>query len=146
MPLSRRLYDARATAVLLNPTQLPPRPATDIYFPLQALSIYQHNQHVSRWSVVASCYPNVRALTLHPYPILAEKRVAAGLKAAIHNPNVSDEAKARAQERLDDMIGNNSGGGTTARATDANGHELNRVLGGYKATLHSEQPPSLLSG
>ncbi|KAI0703986.1 hypothetical protein C8Q76DRAFT_801766 [Earliella scabrosa] len=65
-----------------------------------------------------------------------EKRVAAGLKAAIHNPNVSDEAKARAQERLDDMTGN-SGGETTARATDANGHELNRVLGGYKATLHN---------
>lgn len=30
-------------------------------------------------------------------------RVAAGLKAAIHNPNVSEEAKSSANERLHEM-------------------------------------------
>ncbi|KEQ77614.1 hypothetical protein M436DRAFT_37060 [Aureobasidium namibiae CBS 147.97] len=30
-------------------------------------------------------------------------RVAAGLKAALHNPNVSDDTKEHIQERLDDM-------------------------------------------
>lgn len=52
------------------------------------------------------------------------ERVAAGLKAAIHNPNVSEEAKERASERLEHM-GEKS---TTSPDT-------NRVLGGYKATL-----------
>ena len=69
-----------------------------------------------------------------------EKRVAAGLKAAIHNPNVSEEARERAQERLEQFgaaseTGDN--GTYAAGATDANGHEVNRVLGGYKATLKS---------
>ncbi|OJT10671.1 Conidiation-specific protein 6 [Trametes pubescens] len=71
-----------------------------------------------------------------------EKRVAAGLKAAIHNPNVSEEAKDRAQERLETM---GTSVETTSRApgshpvgsTDETGHETNRVLGGYKATLHN---------
>ncbi|KAI0360832.1 FAD/NAD(P)-binding domain-containing protein [Trametes cingulata] len=75
-----------------------------------------------------------------------EKRVAAGLKAAIHNPNVSEEAKERAQERLENMGasvdtgsrgGNNNGGSYPAGTTDEAGRETNRVLGGYKATLHN---------
>ncbi|KAI0373572.1 hypothetical protein BV20DRAFT_962780 [Pilatotrama ljubarskyi] len=73
-----------------------------------------------------------------------EKRVAAGLKAAIHNPNVSEEAKERAQERLENMgasvdtgsRGNNNGSYPTG-TTDETGRETNRVLGGYKATLHN---------
>lgn len=32
-----------------------------------------------------------------------ETRVAAGLKAAVHNPHVSEEAKERSAERLHDM-------------------------------------------
>jgi hypothetical protein len=44
-------------------------------------------------------------------------RTAAGLKAAIHNPRVSDEAKANAQERLDER----------------NAHQI----GGLKAALHN---------
>lgn len=55
------------------------------------------------------------------------ERVAAGLKAAIHNPNVSEEAKERAADRLEHMGG--------AGHTGSIGHESNRVLGGYKATL-----------
>ena len=53
-------------------------------------------------------------------------RVAAGLKAAIHNPNVSEEARERAAERLESMEGGNGD------------QHQNRQLGGYKATLHSE--------
>ncbi|OSC97077.1 hypothetical protein PYCCODRAFT_1455092 [Trametes coccinea BRFM310] len=75
-----------------------------------------------------------------------EKRVAAGLKAAVHNPNVSEEAKERAQERLQHMgtsaeetgrSRGNAGGGHAVGSTDQAGHETNRVLGGYKATLHN---------
>ncbi|TBU22987.1 Conidiation protein 6-domain-containing protein [Dichomitus squalens] len=69
-----------------------------------------------------------------------EKRVAAGLKAAINNPNVSEEARERAQERLEHMGAStetdNSGRYATG-TVDSSGHEANRVLGGYKATLHN---------
>ncbi|KAF9254923.1 hypothetical protein L218DRAFT_938176 [Marasmius fiardii PR-910] len=54
--------------------------------------------------------------------------VAAGLKAAIHNPRVSDEAKERAKERLEGM-------GVTVEFDEE--HEK-RVLSGYKAALHNE--------
>ena len=37
-----------------------------------------------------------------------------------------------AQERLEGMQGHHASAGF-----DSNGHEINRVLGGYKATLHS---------
>ncbi|TFK82559.1 hypothetical protein K466DRAFT_500097 [Polyporus arcularius HHB13444] len=63
-----------------------------------------------------------------------EKHVAAGLKAAIHNPNVSDEARERAQERLEQVSGASA---THTGGVDAAGHETNRVIGGYKATLHN---------
>ncbi|RPD54192.1 hypothetical protein L226DRAFT_546393 [Lentinus tigrinus ALCF2SS1-7] len=66
-----------------------------------------------------------------------EKRVAAGLKAAIHNPNVSDEARERAQERLEHSSDTSKATGHSTGATDQSGHEVNRVLGGYKATLHN---------
>lgn len=57
-------------------------------------------------------------------------RVAAGLKAAIHNPNVSDEAKERAAERLEGL-----GGEREHHESRSSGQDSNRVLGGYKATL-----------
>ncbi|KAI0780335.1 Conidiation protein 6-domain-containing protein [Fomes fomentarius] len=66
-----------------------------------------------------------------------ESRVAAGLKAAINNPNVSEDAKERAQERLEDMNTNTSYAASGPGGYDATGHETNRVLGGYKATLHN---------
>ncbi|KAI1784261.1 Conidiation protein 6-domain-containing protein [Ganoderma leucocontextum] len=67
-----------------------------------------------------------------------EKRVAAGLKAAINNPNVSEEARKNAQERLDQMGEHDIAGRTHPTGTlDTQGHETNRVLGGYKATLHN---------
>jgi len=55
-------------------------------------------------------------------------RVAAGLKATIHNPNTSEEAKDRAAQRLETM------GETPAQET----HLTNREAGGYKATLQNE--------
>ena len=73
-----------------------------------------------------------------------EKRVAAGLKAAIHNPNVSEEARRSAQERLEQMGEHDAaaaaGRGHPTGTLDPQGHETNRVLGGYKATLHSTHP------
>ncbi|KAM5530129.1 hypothetical protein V8D89_016207 [Ganoderma adspersum] len=70
-----------------------------------------------------------------------EKRVAAGLKAAIHNPNVSEEARRSAQERLEQMGEHDAaaaaGRGHPTGTIDPQGHETNRVLGGYKATLHN---------
>ncbi|KAI0323878.1 hypothetical protein GY45DRAFT_1399012 [Cubamyces sp. BRFM 1775] len=67
------------------------------------------------------------------------KRIAAGLKAAVHNPNVSEEVKERAQERLAQMgaSAQETSRGHAVGSTDGAGHETNRVLGGYKATLHN---------
>ncbi len=71
----------------------------------------------------------------------SEKRVAAGLKAAIHNPNVSEDARKSARERLDQMGEHDPTGRSHPTGTlDTQGHETNRVLGGYKATLHSAHP------
>ncbi|KAF5341869.1 hypothetical protein D9611_001866 [Ephemerocybe angulata] len=53
-------------------------------------------------------------------------RVASGYKATIHNPNVSEEAKDRAREHLAAL-------GESGENQEAD----HRVLGGYKATMHS---------
>ncbi|KAF8980108.1 hypothetical protein BDQ17DRAFT_1264076, partial [Cyathus striatus] len=60
------------------------------------------------------------------------ERVAAGLKATINRPNVSDEAKQRAMERLEEM------GVDIEKPSRRTAHGQlgeQRVLGGYKATL-----------
>jgi len=64
-----------------------------------------------------------------------EARYAGGLKASIKNPNVSDEAKESAQERLDNLPEDTSETGD--RGVSA-GKNTGNVLGGYKATLKSE--------
>ncbi|KAF8153075.1 Conidiation protein 6-domain-containing protein, partial [Crassisporium funariophilum] len=58
------------------------------------------------------------------------ERVAAGLKATIHNPTVSKEAKTRAQQRLQEM-----GVEVDAPASSQHAKETGREMGGYKATL-----------
>lgn len=68
----------------------------------------------------------------------AETRVAAGLKAAMHNPNVSEEAKERAAERLENM-----GAYDETQDPQFEGHDPTRVLAGYKATLQSKYLSSL---
>ncbi|KEQ67269.1 uncharacterized protein M437DRAFT_38118 [Aureobasidium melanogenum CBS 110374] len=55
-------------------------------------------------------------------------RVAAGLKAALHNPNVSDEAKEIASHHLADIT-------STSHADD--GKDPIRVAAGLKAALHN---------
>ncbi|KZT68280.1 hypothetical protein DAEQUDRAFT_712122 [Daedalea quercina L-15889] len=62
-------------------------------------------------------------------------RVAAGLKAAMHNPNVTDEGRDRAADRLDQI---NGAGGASAATEQHN----KRELGGYKATLHNDRTSS----
>ncbi|KAL1745345.1 Conidiation protein 6-domain-containing protein, partial [Schizophyllum fasciatum] len=58
-------------------------------------------------------------------------RVAAGLKATVHNPNVSEEAKQSATERLHDM------GTDVEGAPTASGKDEGNVIRGYKAALHN---------
>jgi hypothetical protein len=85
------------------------------------------------------------------------ERVAAGLKATMHNPTVSEEAKSRAQARLKEMgvdadtKAPSHGKTKESKATDETpSHDLrreehggydmpeeHRILGGYKATLKS---------
>ncbi|KAH7877636.1 uncharacterized protein C8R40DRAFT_1263952 [Lentinula edodes] len=65
-----------------------------------------------------------------------QHHVAGGLKAALHNPNVSEEAKANAQQRLENM------GSATETEAPSYDEETNRVLGGYKATLTNNQTSS----
>jgi hypothetical protein len=50
--------------------------------------------------ILPECKPN-RIQTIMLFVLT--KFSAAGLKAALHNPNVSDETKEHLQERLDDM-------------------------------------------
>lgn len=61
---------------------------------------------------------------------LHNTRVAAGYKAALHNPNVSAEAKTNAARRLEELE-------PTQQIGTEDEHE-HRVLGGYKATLSSK--------
>ena len=87
------------------------------------------------------------------------ERVAAGLKATLHNPTVSAEAKSRAQARLKEMgvdpdTKTPSHKAKEDKTTDeaqphdlrheeAHGYEVpeeHRILGGYKATLKSSVP------
>ncbi|KAL1700266.1 Conidiation protein 6-domain-containing protein [Schizophyllum commune] len=63
-------------------------------------------------------------------------RVAAGLKASIHNPNVSDEAKQSATERLHDM-GADVDDAPSVQHAAASGKNEDNVIRGYKATLHN---------
>ncbi|KAF7967465.1 hypothetical protein HWV62_34105 [Athelia sp. TMB] len=60
-------------------------------------------------------------------------RVAAGLKAAIHNPNVSEGAKINAAERLEQMEG-----GAAETGDSRTDEHTNRVLGGFRATLSNK--------
>ncbi|KAG6829917.1 hypothetical protein H0H92_002940 [Tricholoma furcatifolium] len=69
------------------------------------------------------------------------ERVAAGLRASLRNKNVSDEAKAHINERLQEMESHGSKHKTTDQSasgsTGTSSHD-SHVLGGYKATLHNK--------
>ncbi|KAK0484948.1 hypothetical protein IW261DRAFT_1560618 [Armillaria novae-zelandiae] len=68
-------------------------------------------------------------------------RVAAGLKATVHNPNVSEEAKERATDQLQHMQGGEVDPQTHSRvargvpSTDEDVSLSGNQRGGYKATL-----------
>ncbi|KAJ2919737.1 hypothetical protein MD484_g745, partial [Candolleomyces efflorescens] len=59
-----------------------------------------------------------------------QSNVVRGLKAAIHNPRVSEEAKQRDIERLQAM-----GEYEADTTTQEDSEHHHRVMGGYKATL-----------
>ncbi|KAF9652954.1 hypothetical protein BDM02DRAFT_3183287 [Thelephora ganbajun] len=65
--------------------------------------------------------------------------VIGGHKANIANPNTSDESKEHSRQVIQDVENGNDDltSGTSDHATDESGKEVNRVLGGYKATLHN---------
>lgn len=54
----------------------------------------------------------------------------------IHNPNISEVAKEGDADHLEHMGDPTHPVGTL----DESGHEVNRVIGGYKANLHSSCP------
>lgn len=60
-----------------------------------------------------------------------ENRVIGGLKATLHNPKASEEAKEHASERIEELTG------SPGESSDASQQHKNHVLGGYKATLNS---------
>ncbi|KAH9973424.1 Conidiation protein 6-domain-containing protein [Lactifluus volemus] len=68
-------------------------------------------------------------------------RVAGGHKAAMHNPNVSAEAKEHSRQVVQEIQGSGAvhDDGTTEPSSrtdvDNSNKDENRVLGGYKATL-----------
>ncbi|KAF7768083.1 hypothetical protein Agabi119p4_7326 [Agaricus bisporus var. burnettii] len=65
-----------------------------------------------------------------------ETRVAAGLKATMHNPRTSDEAKESAQERLEEMGADVPSGGTQQTEASKETSDISgNVLRGHKATL-----------
>ncbi|KAI0065916.1 hypothetical protein BV25DRAFT_1821635 [Artomyces pyxidatus] len=60
-------------------------------------------------------------------------RVAGGHKAAMKNPNTSEEAKEHSRQQLNEL--EQSGSLDEARAQRDGPKNENNVLGGYKATL-----------
>ncbi|KAI9059103.1 hypothetical protein FKP32DRAFT_1157184 [Trametes sanguinea] len=82
-----------------------------------------------------------RALRAYATGQANENRVAGGLKATLHNPKVSQEAKDRAAERLEEMGGDvpaaSSCASSSTSAPKGFDQHKNNVLGGYKATLHN---------
>ena len=69
--------------------------------------------------------------------MIETNRVAGGLKAAIHNPNVSEEAKDRARDRLEGLDTGEVNQPDKAISDAEAGNLTGNQLGGYKATLKS---------
>ncbi|KAL1754668.1 hypothetical protein FB107DRAFT_291470 [Schizophyllum commune] len=66
-------------------------------------------------------------------------RVAGGLKATLHNPNIGEETKQSAAERLDQMgVDADSKAPSSQPATSGQEHH-NQRMGGFKATLHNDK-------
>ena len=65
--------------------------------------------------------------------VYAEKRVAAGLKAAIHNPNVSEEAKEHSRQVLEEIEGTSDKDAFIASAGSKKSHNYNADAAAQKA-------------
>eukprot|EP01126_Amoeba_proteus_P042721 TRINITY_DN4654_c0_g3_i2.p2 TRINITY_DN4654_c0_g3~~TRINITY_DN4654_c0_g3_i2.p2 ORF type:complete len:122 (+),score=45.92 TRINITY_DN4654_c0_g3_i2:776-1141(+) len=65
--------------------------------------------------------------------------VIGGYKAALHNPNVSIEAKKHANEMLEKLEGTLYSGSERDEDPDVDlqGKDIGHVIGGYKASLHN---------
>ncbi|KAF9793027.1 Conidiation protein 6-domain-containing protein [Thelephora terrestris] len=66
--------------------------------------------------------------------------VIGGHKANLKNPNTSEESKEHSRsvlEQAEDGTIDLTGSSGSDHATDESGKETNRVLGGFKATLHN---------
>ncbi|KAF9003379.1 Conidiation protein 6-domain-containing protein [Cyathus striatus] len=64
--------------------------------------------------------------------------VARGLKAAAHNPRVSDEAKQNVQQRLQEMgESTESSGQKSQQPSEIGGKDASNVLRGHKAAMHN---------
>jgi len=65
--------------------------------------------------------------------------VVGGHKANIANPNTSEESKEHSHQVIQDVENGNAdlSDGSGSHTTDETGKEINRVLGGHKATLHN---------
>ncbi|KAF5327883.1 hypothetical protein D9619_004154 [Psilocybe cf. subviscida] len=68
-------------------------------------------------------------------PATATEHVAAGLKGTINNPNVSDDAKQRASQRLEEAGPDMQNLQSSNQGSDPSEAHDNHVIGGYKATL-----------
>jgi hypothetical protein len=95
-----------------------------------------------------SKHSNSRFLDIHPAK--DPEHVAAGYKAAIHNPNVSQEAKDHAWKELHKMGIHDLESvihevpqqtGHAAQGTYSEAKNQGNVIGGYKATLKSTSLP-----
>ncbi|KAF9521518.1 Conidiation protein 6-domain-containing protein [Crepidotus variabilis] len=64
---------------------------------------------------------------------MSSTRQAGGFKAAMHNPNVTEEGKQAAAEKLQNLKQSGELESTTASRTE--GKNEGNVIGGYKATL-----------
>ncbi|KAL1741864.1 hypothetical protein HDZ31DRAFT_66524 [Schizophyllum fasciatum] len=66
-------------------------------------------------------------------------RVAGGLKATLHNPNIGDDVKQSAAERLDSMGVDPESKAPSKSSGSSGDAEHNQRMGGFKATLSNDK-------
>ncbi|KIK54205.1 hypothetical protein GYMLUDRAFT_177610 [Collybiopsis luxurians FD-317 M1] len=67
------------------------------------------------------------------------ERVAAGLRGTLHNDNVSQQAKDKASDRLQEMGASFENKTDTSGKADTGDAHQNHVIGGFKATLNNDK-------
>ncbi|KAF8586701.1 hypothetical protein K439DRAFT_1659515 [Ramaria rubella] len=102
---------------------------------------YKAALHNPRTSDVAKEHARQQLEVLEGYGSDEQKnehnnRVLGGFKATLSNPNTSEEAKKHAREVLE-SAGIDAGAGDVHVPEVSDDQHTNRVLAGYKATLHN---------